>query len=198
MKNIFVLLTMLIVTFNLYAGYYDSGYIEWTQPNGVTFTARVVGDEFCSSFETIDGYQVKMGKDYYYYYAILDDKGEFKCSKNRVGIDPPLKESFHLKRSVERLSQIQAEKEAFNQKLRQSLYYRIESGEILSSEGSTPIHMGIVLVEFSDVKHYPRYKVDHFNYMMFSTNHYWYSDSLGNDIHPEGDRIYGSFREYWE
>ena len=65
-----------------------------------------------------------------------------------------------------------------------------------SGMSSNPIHMGIVLVEFSDVERYG-YDPDDFNKMMFSSNHEWYSTTEGNSIHPEGDRIYGSFREYW-
>jgi len=196
------------------AGYYDSGYIEWKQPNGVTFIARLVWDEVSCNFETKDGYQIIRGDDYYYYYAILDENGDFKASNHRVGIDPPLKESYKLKRKGKALAEIEARRKARNEarkkalaemfkKFRQRLSMHSNGfGKITTS--SNPINMGIVLVEFSDIKRYrdsehPNgYSVDDFNNMMFSTNHVWYDTSLGNDIHPEGDRIYGSFREYWE
>ena len=197
-----------MVTLSLYAGYYDSGYIEWSQPNGITFIARLVWDEFCAMFETTDGYQIKMGDDYYYYYAILDINGDFTASNNRVSIDSPLKESCKLKRSQKCQADIDAKKEASNEEARQLITEMIGSvstvslnsdkpiAKSTSGMSSNPIHMGIVLVEFSDVERYG-YDPDDFNKMMFSSNHEWYSTTEGNSIHPEGDRIYGSFREYW-
>jgi len=199
---------LLIIAFSLHAGYYDSGYIEWSQPNGVTFIGRLVWDEFCATFETIDGYQVKMGDDYYYYYAILDANGDFTISNSRVCIDPPLKESYKLKRSQKCQADIDAKKESSNEEARQLITEMIGSispfslnsdkpiAKSTSSMSSNPINMGIVLVEFSDIKRYG-YDPDDFNKMMFSSNHEWYDTSINNITHPEGDRIYGSFREYW-
>jgi len=54
-----------------------------------------------------------VGTDEYYYYAILDTNGEFAPSIQKVGIDPPLSESYNLERSPSRLAEIEAERELF-------------------------------------------------------------------------------------
>jgi len=61
---------------------------------------------------------------------------------------------------------------------------------------SNEIKVGVVLVEFSNL---PRnYDVSYIESMMFSTGDLWNNENIGNDIHPEGNPVFGSFREYWE
>lgn len=73
MKNLHKILLFTILIISLVTGaYYDTGFIEWQQPNGVTFVARQWGDEFESWMETDAGYRIVQGSDKYYYYAILD------------------------------------------------------------------------------------------------------------------------------
>ena len=80
----------------------DTGYIEWQQPNGITFTARIWGDEFENWMETDDGYRICKGMDGFYYYAVLDEYGEFTVSDKKVAIDTPLTESCLFDRTEER------------------------------------------------------------------------------------------------
>lgn len=197
MKKVFFLLITLSIF--VFGNYHDTGYIKWTQPNGVNFTARQWGDEFFHWFETIDGYQVKMGLDYFYYYAVLDENGQFYPSKSRVGVDQPLAESYKLDRNEKGIQWINERIEEFNA----GIMAQPDRGLGKITGAPTTLNVGVVLVEFSDTLHYTNddwengYLKDHFNDMMFSSNHYWDSDELYNDIHPEGNRIYGSFRDYW-
>lgn len=80
MKKIIFLLTLILSTSFLYASFFDTGYVQWKQPNDVEFTARLWGDEFESQMETSDGYRVKIGVDNYYYYAELDTSGDYEPS----------------------------------------------------------------------------------------------------------------------
>ena len=70
-----------------------------TQPNGTTtFMATRWGHSFLDEYETDDGYTiVKSGDDNYWYYATLDEEGEYAPSSYKVGIDTPPIEAFHLR-----------------------------------------------------------------------------------------------------
>ncbi len=102
-KVIFVVLFLFI---NLYADYYDSGMIEFSQPDSTTFTGRGWGDEFAFLYETQTGYRFVLFSDGYYYYAVLDENGEYTVSDKKVGIDTPLAESYYLEQSAERKAEI--------------------------------------------------------------------------------------------
>lgn len=53
-----------------FADYWDTGWIEFKQPNGTKFVGRIVGDEFEFQNITKDGYAFeKNPDDNYYYYA---------------------------------------------------------------------------------------------------------------------------------
>ena len=85
----------------------DTGFIQWTQPNGTTtFTARYWGDEFFSWFETQSGYRLIQASDGWYYYAALDSTGEYTPTTTRVGIDTPPGSSYKLERSAARIAAI--------------------------------------------------------------------------------------------
>lgn len=91
----------------LLGAYKDSGMKKWKQPNGIEFTARLWGDEFENQMETNNGYRIAKGTDGYYYYAILDVRGEFSPSNNKVGIDQQLPSSYKLQRSAARIRELQ-------------------------------------------------------------------------------------------
>ena len=50
----------------------DTKFIQWSQPNSTTFTARFWGDEFLWRMETQDGYRIIKGAGGWYYYATLN------------------------------------------------------------------------------------------------------------------------------
>jgi len=89
------------------ATYFDTGWVEFKQPNGVTFIARQWGDEHSNFFETVDGY----GFDYnpadgYYYYALSQRDGVYQLSNLRVGIDVPRNIPKNLSAHIPRLARL--------------------------------------------------------------------------------------------
>ncbi len=68
---------------------FDSGMSLLQQPNGITFTGRIWGDEFIYWAETQDGYRFVQSGDGWYYYATLNAQGEYTATTYKVGIDTP-------------------------------------------------------------------------------------------------------------
>ena len=85
---------------------FDSGMRQWLQPNGVTFTARLWGDEYLSWMETSGGYRITQGSGGWYYYARLDAAGEFAPTSARVGLERAPSGSYKLERSSVRIAAI--------------------------------------------------------------------------------------------
>jgi len=90
----------------LNAAPFDTGMITIKQPNDVTFTGRIWGDEFIWWAETEDGYRFVQASDGWYYYATLDGQGEFAPTNYKVGIDQPPAYSYQLERSQSRKDEI--------------------------------------------------------------------------------------------
>lgn len=203
-RAILTLSTVIVFTSLLQADYYDSGWIEWKQPNGVTFTARWWGDEFYYYMETQDGYRIVQGNDDYYYYATLDESGEFAPSTNKVGIDNPLSSSYKLERSASRHAEIEQNRTTFLENL--SLADDWYSAK--RAQGDSTITLGVVLVDFTPSARYRDedpigdyhngYYKDLFDSLLFSTDYWFELEPDGvDDIHPEGHRLFGSFRYYY-
>ncbi len=86
---------------SLWATNVDTGWIKYTQPNGVTFIGRTWGNEFEHFRETKDGYRFVLNPDDgYYYYARLGAKGDYEASPLKVAIDVPQGIPKGLERSV--------------------------------------------------------------------------------------------------
>jgi hypothetical protein len=83
----FVKALALLLCSNLFimAAPFDSKMVQWTQPNGVTFTARFWGDEFEWRMETQAGYRIIRGSGCWYYYATLDANGNYSPTNFPIG-----------------------------------------------------------------------------------------------------------------
>lgn len=190
----------------------DTGMIEWKQPNGVTFIGRNWGDEFESWMETSDGYRFVMNyTDGYYYYAVLDEEGDFTASNNKVAIDAPLAESFKLKRSAEKKAEIDSLYAEFEADLEQTrLQYEIDMENCKNLDQPWRPRIAVLLVEYPDTTHYidtslvptrpEGYLRSDFTKMLFDSTNNWFGGALGQppSQHPEGDRLFGSMRDYYE
>jgi hypothetical protein len=90
-----IFLFVIVISVLTYAAWLDTGFIEYKQPNGVTFIAKMWGDEFFHWIETEDGYQIYQ-KGNWYYYAILNEIGDFT---NKFCRRAPLFQlrNFHVK-----------------------------------------------------------------------------------------------------
>ncbi|MDP2366509.1 MAG: hypothetical protein Q8M94_22370, partial [Ignavibacteria bacterium] len=185
---------------------FDTGMITLKQPNNVTFTGRIWGDEFIYWAETQDGYRFVETFEGWYYYATLDQDGEYAPTNYKVGIDSPPASSYQLERTQTRLNEIREQIERFNEQIELNrLWYAQKQSEADAHEQPVTLKVGVILIEFQDVKHYrdtippsirpDGYLTTDFDSMMFSYN-YWLGQ-VGNQIHPEEEAIFGSFRDYW-
>lgn len=191
---------------NLSAAPFDTGMITLTQPNDVTFTGRIWGDEFIWWSETEDGYRFIETFDGWFYYTTLDQNGEYAPTNYKVGIDSPPASSYQLERSQARLNEINEQLEEFNEQVElNKLWYAQKQAEADAHDEPVTLKVGIILIEFTDTTHYTTgpegnrpngYLTADFDSMMFSNN-YWIAPP-NNNIHPEREEIFGSFRDYWD
>ena len=179
----------------------DTGYIICSQPNSVTFSGRLWGDEFAMNMETDDGYRIIQGSDDYYYYAELDANGEYTPSIYKVGIDPPLAASYQLQRSASRLDEIQEGIDEFNQLLEQRALEFAQEQEA-AGFGTIIKTIGVLLVDFTPSERgtsgaYPLgYYWDHYYDLIFSDD--TYNTSLTGATSPDGDDVFGSLTDYYQ
>ena len=181
---------------------FDSGMITLQQPDRTEFTGRIWGDEFIYWMETDDGYRFVQTFDGWFYYATLDQNGEYAPTNYKVGIDSPPASSYLLERSQTRLDEIKEEIEQFNEQIELNrLWYAQKQTEADLTGQPVTLKVGVILIEFTDTTHYTApYRPDgytsvDFDSMMFSYN-YWIGIQ-GNQKHPEEEEIFGSFRDYW-
>ena len=176
--------------------------ITLTQPNDITFTGRIWGDEFFCWAETEAGYRFVQSGDGWYYYATLDGSGEFTKTIYKVGIDSPPAGSYQLERTQARIDEINQQIVQFNEQIESNRQWFAQKQAEAQGQPLT-LKVGIILIEFKDVKHFdpdefPRlggYLTADFDSMMFSYN-YWYDLTVPSP-HPENELVFGSFRDYW-
>jgi len=178
--------TLLWLT-SLWATYVDTGWIKYTQPNGVTFVGRAYGDEFEFFLETEDGYQfLPNDQDGYYYYAKLNSKGDYEFSKFKVAIDGPKEIPKHLERSSKMKAFIAEQRAKFEDQLTS-----VQLGASAEAPVATTYTLKLLLVEFQDIKHRtPGYTFQNFNDLFFSSGTY-------NNTSPDGEQVFGSVRDYY-
>ena len=191
-------LVLIIVTLlcnEILSAPFDSGYITWTQPNGVTFVARSWGDEFENWMETDNGYRIINGPNQYFYYAVLDSRGEFYPSNYKVGIDKPLSTSYLLQRTQDRIQQIEQERIDFGEQLQINFNNYINDPRF-NGNTTPPMHVAIVLVDFTPSVRGDYTKAD-FDTLFFSTNYYISPAPNEDPRSPNSEQVFGSFRDYY-
>jgi hypothetical protein len=112
-----IVVLMILSNRNMQTAPFDTGMFTLTQPNDVTFTGRIWGDEFIYWMETENGYRFVQTFDGWYFYATLDQNGEYAPTNYKVGIDSPPASSYKLERSQSRLNEIADEIEQFNDQI---------------------------------------------------------------------------------
>lgn len=157
MKNLLhILIVVLLILANcktLNAAPFDTGMITLIQPNDVTFIGRIWGDEFFFWAETETGYRFVKSVDGWYYYADLNEDGEFAPSKYKVGIDSPPESSYQLDRTQARIDEINQQIEQFNEQIELNRqWYTQRQEEALGQD--VVLKVGIILIEFADTSHY--------------------------------------------
>lgn len=198
---IFVVVILILSNYKiLNAAPFDTGMIELQQPDQTTFTGRIWGDEFFWWAETEDRYSFIQSGDGWYYYATLDENGEFLKTTYRVGIDLPPESSYQLDRTQARIDEINQQIEEFNERIELNRQWFAQKQEEAQGLAVT-LKVGIILIEFTNISHYTAiyrpdgYTTADFDSMMFSNN-YWVGAGLLSP-HPEREEVFGSFRDYW-
>ena len=179
---------------------FDSGLMEHSQPNAVTFQSRAWGNEFTWEHETADGYSIiDKAADGYWYYSVLDINGDYAPSSYKVGIDAPVGIEKHLRRTDPILSIINAQIDSFNQLCED------QSQEYWASLSRDDIYLGVILVEFPDVgpnhrqclhNTSPEYTFAQY-YEHFNSIGTYYTELNPSITSPDGDPVFGSQRDYW-
>ncbi|MBU1701827.1 MAG: M6 family metalloprotease domain-containing protein, partial [Candidatus Eisenbacteria bacterium] len=112
---------------------------ELKQPDGVPFTARLIGDELVHWYETEDGYTIKCNDKGYWTYAQRDGDGGLIPSEQLVGKGSPPVER-HLRQDDAWFQTISAMRGALRSKAKSPT-----RGSITGTQDAV-----IILVEFSD------------------------------------------------
>ena len=195
-----------VVGFPVTAAYHDTGMRTWSQPDGTKFQARTWGDEFYHWMETKDGYRIVRGDDQWFYYATLGKEGQYLASEYQVGLDTPPAESYKLERSASWKAQRDSLIDVFENGIIQAKQEYNAKQQAAGAGNPVSYTINIVLVEFTDTTHYedPDPESPHYNgylkarydSMFFSQEHFW--EDFESELHPEGDSLFGSFRDYWQ
>lgn len=132
-----------------------SGIHTFTQPDGSTFPAICLGDEFLRIIKTQEGHAIVKGNDGWWCYAIYNADGSRYSSGHRVGRDVPSDILFQsMKIPYQTLTANAARtRAAFHTEQENILKRTIEAkGARLLSDGATTKHGLVILAQFSDVE----------------------------------------------
>ncbi|MHB8132316.1 MAG: metallopeptidase domain-containing protein, partial [Mobilitalea sp.] len=179
---IFVSVFLLIASDISLASWYDTGWITYTQPNGVKFIARMWGDEYEGFFETKEGFSIeKNHSDGYYYYASSSNKGKFIFTQLKVGIDKPI----GIPKNLVKTNPFSTRPQNLNSGMNQSDNNRLAKVTV------TNYTLKVLLVEFQDVHgdvNGMSYTRSNFKNMLDGSN---YTTS------PDGETAFGSMNQYY-
>ena len=178
---------VLLCSFGLaWADNQELGTRVLVQPDGTRFSVREYVDEFGHYLWADAGYVIQDETTGYYYYARYDNTGKATPSALRVGRDDASSE----------VSQLDLENE---QALEEMVWGSHGVGSFAGALGKAsaitfPEELLVLLVEFSNVKHHPKYRVSDFEDMLFGNN---YTRSPDNED-PDNEDASGSMRQYYE
>lgn len=175
-----VVVSALTMLTHAYATYFDTGWMEFHQPNGISFIGRMWGDEWDYTFQTKEGYAFdKNSIDGYYYFAQSQRDGVYQLSNLRVGIDVPENVPKNLMAQIPKVARMG--KEALNP---------AGPDQLLAVTWT----LKVIMVEFQDVHGNPDWTLANFSNMLFSSNYY-----KSPAVHsPSGEDVYGSLRDYYD
>ena len=156
------------------------------QPDKLSFTGYIYGDEIIHSYETEGGYTfVRNPVDHYYYYAELDARGDLVPGPYKIGEVDPARQGFpqHLFYIGTKLEQLTSEWES------SQVHYK----SMQFTQGT--LNLGLIFIKFSDTWHgFTGYPPDYYNEMFFSVDG-WYDDDGGDDSpHPDEEAVFGSLK----
>lgn len=155
-KHYFAIL-VIFLTISLSARPIRPGRYTMTQPDGTTFAAVCLGDEFMKIIKTLDGHAIIKDNDGWWCYAIYNTDGSRQSSGYRVGVNAPsdvLSKSLDIPYTV--LSENAAAKRSAFHREEENILKRTmrAQGIRLMSERETVIkkHGLVILAQYQDVK----------------------------------------------
>ena len=147
----FLSILVILLTLQLSARPARPGSQTFTQPDGSTFTATCVGDEFMKIIKTTDGHAIIRDEDGWWCYAIYVQDGSKTSSGIRVGSAAP---TDILKRSMDiPYSQLNARAQALRSAGRSenALPFMQRIGVATKSQTKTTKHGLVILAQYKDV-----------------------------------------------
>jgi hypothetical protein len=186
----------------------DTGMKTWYQPNNVSFTARLYGDEFEMHFRTDTDHEIVKEEDGWYYYAIPGFDGRLVASSNKVGIDNPPSASYKALSSGQYAAQMEAYKAQFQQDCIAANNWH-QQKRANASGGVCTLKIGVILVDFHVPRHYVQangdypfpngYPKHYFDSLIFAKESGWFDTvaNAGTYLSPEAEKVYGSLCNYY-
>lgn len=147
----FLSILVIFLTLQLSARPARPGSQTFTQPDGSTFTATCVGDEFMKIIKTTDGHAIIRDEDGWWCYAIYVQDGSKTSSGIRVGSAAP---TDILKRSMDiPYSQLNARAQELRSAGRSenALPFMQRIGVATKSQTKTTKHGLVILAQYKDV-----------------------------------------------
>ena len=89
LRKFIIYLGILLLSFSAYASPARKGPVVLTQPDGTSFSAKLLGDEFTRIKTTSQGQAIIQDESGWWCYAIYDNDGSKICSGVRVGQSVP-------------------------------------------------------------------------------------------------------------
>ncbi len=154
--KILLSLIAVFISVSAFSGPATRGIVHLTQPDGSTFSARIVGDEFMKTVMTLEGSSITQDDEGWWCYARYDEKGGKSSSGHRVGTDAPAQvRSMSRDIPYAKLAANAARKRAAAPKEGEPIMSRIAKKRgITTKSGNNEIitkHGIIILAQFRDV-----------------------------------------------
>lgn len=147
----FLYISVIFLTLQLSARPARPGSQTFTQPDGSTFTATCVGDEFMKIIKTTDGHAIIRDEDGWWCYAIYVQDGSKTSSGIRVGSAAP---TDILKRSMDipySLLNARAQELRSAGRSENALPFMQRIGVATKSQTKTTKHGLVILAQYKDV-----------------------------------------------
>jgi immune inhibitor A len=204
-----LLISLLAVSFGINALAVPArpGSIKLTQPNGITFNAKVRGDEFFKIFTDENGHALTTDKDGYYCYAYYTSDGAKKNSGVRVGAKASssvLSASSIIPYSqLSEFAKAKRSEVAAVESLKPNIMKRLQSMYMMSpsstdSKATATVvkkHCIIILAQFTDLKF--TFTKQNFIDMATKTG-YSYNGATGSIVEYFNDQFKGSYNFTFE
>lgn len=166
----------------------------FTQPDGTTFSGRMIGDEFVVFYETAGGYTILQDSNNFWRYARPGFNGELVAAGQIVSAVSDSLVTFprHLRYGDEKMRILREKRLEFYEKLQKLSpgwkQREFKPGRVHGASAEYTYRLAVFLVDFLDLPH--TYSRDNFDQLLFSEGHTYVSPA-------QGEPAYGSMHDYY-